>query len=282
LSWNGLVEDAISDNRGRSMSRKDIYTQIIEKIFHGKYSPGDKEIIFAREEIISVARKLGVRPPKNLGDVIYSFRGRRELPESIKTTAPADKVWVIRSIGASTYRFSLANFSIIEPNEKLVATKVPEATPGVIVQYALSDEQSLLAKLRYNRLIDIFTGVTCYPLQSHLRTSIADIGQVETDELYIGIDKRGAHYVFPVQAKSEKESLHIVQIENDFAMCIEKFPSLICRPVAAQFLKNDLIALFEFESIESDIYISTEKHYKLVSPEEISPEELEKYKRRKL
>jgi hypothetical protein len=46
--------------------------------------------------------------------------------------------------------------------------KVPDATPGVIAKYALSDEQALLAKLRYNRLVDLFTAITCYSLQSHL------------------------------------------------------------------------------------------------------------------
>ncbi len=36
-----------------------------------------------------------------------------------------------------------------------------------------------------------FTGITCYSLQNHLRTSVPDIGQVETDELYVGVDKKG-------------------------------------------------------------------------------------------
>ena len=82
----------------------------------------------------------------------------------------------------------------IAPNKLLAETKIPDATPGVITMYALGDEQALLAKLRYNRLIDIFTGVACYSLQSHLRTTVPNIGQVETDEIYIGIDRRGAHY----------------------------------------------------------------------------------------
>ena len=43
-------------------------------------------------------------------------------------------------------------------------TKIPDSTPGLIALYALTDEQSLLAKLRYNRLIDIFTQLTCYTL----------------------------------------------------------------------------------------------------------------------
>ena len=82
-----------------------------------------------------------------------------------------------------------------------------------------------LTKLRYNRLIDIFTGVTCYSLQNHLRSSVAEIGQVETDEICVGIDKRGAHYVFPVQAKGGRDLLSIVQIEQDVALSAGKFPA---------------------------------------------------------
>lgn len=33
----------------------------------------------------------------------------------------------------------------------MVLVKVPDSTPGLIVKYALSDEQALLAKARYNR-----------------------------------------------------------------------------------------------------------------------------------
>jgi hypothetical protein len=55
--------------------------------------------------------------------------------------------------------------------------------------YALNDEQALLAKLRYNGLVDIFVGIACYSLQSHLRTTVSGLGQVEIDEIYIGIDK---------------------------------------------------------------------------------------------
>src|SRR5712692_8146765 len=80
-------------------------------------------------------------------------------------------------------------------NRNMSVTKVPDSTPGVIAKYALSDEQALLAKVRYNRLVDIFTGVACYSLQDHLRTTAAGMGQVETDEIYVGVDKKGAHYI---------------------------------------------------------------------------------------
>ena len=146
--------------------------------------------------------------------------------------------------------------------------------------YALSDEQALLAKLRYNRLIDIFSGVTCYSLQSHLRTSVKGLGQIEIDEVYIGIDKRGAHFVFPVQAKGHKDKISVVQIEQDYAMCLEKFHDLVCKPIAAQFMSQDLIALFEFEKETSGMAICSEKHYRLVEPDEIQAVDLETYKNR--
>jgi hypothetical protein len=109
----------------------------------------------------------------------------------------------------------------------------------VIEMYAFDDEQALLAKLRYNRLIDIFTGIACYSLQSHLRTKVAGIGQLETDEIYIGVDRRGVHFVFPIQAKVGNDRLSVVQIEQDFALCEAKFPSLVCRPIGAQFMRDD-------------------------------------------
>ena len=156
-------------------------------------------------------------------------------------------------------------------------TKIPDATPGVIFSYSLNDEQSLLAKLRYNRLIDIFTALTCYSVQSHLRTTLRGGSQIETDEIYIGLDKWGVHYVIPVQAKSRKDKIGVVQIEQDVEMCSVKFQGLICRAVAAQYMDENLIAFFEFEQTTEGIRVSSEKHYRLVKPDELSPEEVQSY-----
>jgi hypothetical protein len=162
----------------------------------------------------------------------------------------------------------------------LTETKIPDATPEIITRYALNDEQALLAKLRYNRLIDLFTGLTCYSLQNHLRTTAPGVGQVETDEVYIGVDKRGAHYVMPVQAKGANEKIGVVQIEQDLAMCAAKFPYSICRPIAAQFATDQVIALFELEQTREGITVSAERHYRLVQTHEFSWEELRMYQQR--
>jgi DNA methylase len=276
LRWPGMSTRA----RTKTMNQKNVYTAIIERIFESKYRQGMREVGFERDELAKVANELKVELPKNLGDLIYSFRYRATLPESIRAKAGEGESWIIRPAGRGRYRFVLIRSRPIVPNESMAITKVPDATPGVVAKYALSDEQALLARVRYNRLVDIFTGVACYSLQNHLRTTAPSIGQVETDEIYIGVDKKGAHYVFPIQAKGGPDKLSIVQIEQDMAVCANKFVSLICRPIGAQFMKEGVIALFEFEEVEDGIVISAEKHYRLVPPEEVTDSDLAKYRQR--
>ena len=252
------------------------YSKLIEYIFLENYRKEAQEVNFRREDLVSAAKELGI-------ELTQEWRCHLQLPlpdgiTGINSGAcPEGLEWVIRSVGQAKYKFSLTAMPHIVPNSLLAEIKIPDATPGIITRYALNDEQALLAKLRYNRLIDIFSGVTCYSLQNHLRTTVPDMGQVETDEIYIGMDKHGAQYVFPVQAKGRSDQLGIVQVEQDFALCAAKFPQLVCRPVAAQFMEDDLIALFIFETGEKGVVINEEKHYRLVSPEQMTDDDLARY-----
>lgn len=257
------------------------YAQIIEDIFVSKYNDGDIIVPFERTEIELTAAKLGISLPKNLGDVIYSFKFRASLPETIQKTATEGRYWVIVNKGRARYAFELKTFARIRPDEMLPTIKILDSTPGIVKRYSFSDEQALLTRIRYNRLIDIFTGVTCYSIQNHLRTTVTGFGQVETDEIYVGVDKKGAHYVFPVQAKSGSDEISIVQIEQDIALCQEKFSALECRSIAAQFMHNNVIALFEFGfDDEEGIVKLSERHYKLVPREDLSNDELRQYRER--
>lgn len=267
-------------SKSKPQEQSNRYVQLIEQLFEKHYRPGMREVPFERNEIEQLALKFKIVLPKNIGDIVYSFRYRVELPASIRKRAPEGEHWVIKGAGRSRYCFVLAQHSVITPNNLLTETKVPDSTPGIIEKYALSDEQALLAKVRYNRLIDIFTGITCYSLQSHLRTIVPELGQVETDEVYVGIDRQGVHYVIPVQAKGGKDRLSTVQIEQDFAMCAKKFGNLVYRPIATQFMQDDLIAMFAFELNDGEVAITSEKHYRLVAPEEIDDSDLAAYQTR--
>lgn len=251
---------------------------IIEAVFQSHVAADPVPFRFKRQELVEQAVRLGVKVPKNLGDTIYGYKSRRDLPASIRRTAPAGWEWVIRSAGRSVYEFGFARFCFAEPRQGLHAVKVLNATPEIVTRYRFSDEQALLAVLRYNRLVDLFTTTTSYLLQSHLRTTVKNIGQVETDDLYVGVDRCGTHHAIPVQAKGAKERIGVVQIEQDFAVCRQKLPGLIPRPLAAQFLADGVIALFEFAmDTEDQVVIAAERHYRLVSQEELTPEELAKY-----
>jgi len=253
------------------------YSSLVKRIFLDRYERGMTEVPFRRDDLTKAAKALRIALPKNLGDVIYSMRYRTALPEAIAATQPPGKEWVIEGKGRSEYAFRLVAVSQIVPNPQLAAIKIPDATPEIVGAYALSDEQALLAKVRYNRLLDIFLGIAAYSLQNHLRTTVSALGQVEIDEIYVAIDKRGRQYVVPVQAKGGNDRLSTVQTKQDIACCREKFPQLICRAVSAQFITTDLIALFELGVSSEEIRIIEERHYKLVPADQISRDELRAY-----
>ena len=177
------------------------------------------------------------------------------------------------------YAFVLTSAKPIAPSPNLIVTKLPDATPGIISMYALSDEQALLAVIRYNRLLDIFTGAVCYSLQSHLRSHVPEMGQVETDEVYVGVDRLGVQYVFPVQAKGGKDRIEVVQIEQDLRLCQRKFSKLLARPVAAKFVAGGAIAMFELCETAAGIEVIREKHYRLVPPDGLSDDDLSSYRK---
>ena len=167
------------------------YEDIIEWVFQKNYSPGQVRVPFRREELIEASEVLDYPRISNLGDIPYSFRFRRELPVAIQSTAPDGAEWIIVGRGIGEYQFRLAVPGKIEPTKHYQPTSIPDATPEIVRLYAPgTDEQALLTRARYNRLVDLFTSLTCYSVQNHLRTTVAEIGQVEVDEIYIGINRR--------------------------------------------------------------------------------------------
>lgn len=256
------------------------YQALIERVFFRHYTAGATEVLRERDELIQVATELKIALPKNLGDVVYSVRYRTPMPAKVAKTQTPGHEWIIDGVGRSQYAFRLSRISRVEPNPDLVTIKIPDATPEIIAAYALSDEQALLAKVRYNRLIDIFLGVTAYSLQSHLRTTVEAVGQIEIDEVYVGVDRAGRQFVIPVQAKGGSDRLSAVQARQDIICCAAKFPDLICRAISAQFMPGDIIALFELTLDQGAIKVAAETHYRLVPGSEISRDDLLAYSAR--
>lgn len=253
------------------------YSALIEQIFHAHYREGMRMFDFEREELSATAAALGIKLPKNLGDVVYSFRYRVPLPESVTQTAETGLSWIIKGVGRGRYRFAQTRSSRIEPDHAMLPIKVPNATPEILLANACDDEQALLAKVRYNRLIDLFLGITAHSLQNHLRTAVSGIGQIEIDELYVGLNRAGSQFIVPVQAKVGRDQHGVVQTEQDIACCAERFPLLICRPVSVHALSGNRIAIFELTMQDEEICVVDQKHYALVPASEISVDDLRRY-----
>ena len=155
--------------------------------------------------------------------------------------------------------------------DDLLPIFLPSATPEIVLEYAGGDEQGLLAKVHYNRLLDIFLELTCYHLQNHWRTSIKGKGQCEIDDLYVGLNIDGKQFVIPVEAKCAKEHLSKTQIAQGIDFAQDRYPKLIIRPVGVQEMKDGSLVLLEFTAAAhpDDIKIKQMRRYKLVPMSEV-------------
>lgn len=254
------------------------YRALIERVFFNHFQPEMSEFEFAREELEHMAAALGITLPKNVGDILYSFRSRYPLPDAIIATQPSEREWIIEGAGRARYRFKLVPNTRIVPNPALATIAIPDATPEIIRAYALDDEQALLAIVRYNRLIDTFLGLNAYSLQNHLRTTVKGIGQIEIDELYVGIDKYGCHFAVPVQAKGGKDQIGVVQTTQDIRFVEQRFPGMRCRAISVQFMADGIVAMFELTLQDDALRVIEERHYKLVPADQIDRDAIIRYR----
>lgn len=301
MTWKPKMAKVGTPKAARKPRLPGLDRLVIETLFHMKFRPGMEEVPFARtdyEDALALVAKthperfkkadraaqtladaeedlpgtaelpserVGIPRHKNIGAVIYDYRFRRKLPPGIaETERPEEnKFWRIQLAGKGEYRFRLGPDPIIVPGKDFEDIDVYEATPEVIAEFRIEDEQALLAKIRYNRLIDTFLGITAYSLQNHLRTAVPGIGQIEIDELYIGHDGRGDLFVVPVQAKGKSDKLSSVQTEQDLAFCreSERFSVAQARCVSAQFLPDGSVHLFEMAEVDGNAVVKREARY---------------------
>lgn len=240
-----------------------IYDRLISEIFRRHGGANRDEFEFERDEMTEILREWD-ESVKNLGDVPYSYRsGRRSLPNVI--TSIGD--WVIEGRGKGRYAFRrLSRSPYIDIPTDLQVINILDATPDIVLKYSGRDEQGLLSKIRYNRLVDTFLGITAYHLQGHFRAYLADSGQVEIDDLYLGVDTDGNQYVVPIEAKTADEPLGVIQIVSLNTFGRENFPDLILRSIAIKSWHDGSIFCIEFNnSLDTNkIEVVEYKRYRLV------------------
>ena len=239
--------DRVDNTESQALSQ---YDKVLLGVFLNHYEKDATYLRFKKDELEDACRKHGITV-RNIPDIIYTYRsGQRMLPAKILATGH----WAIEPAGRGVYGFrSLHNppqfevpFGDYAPVD--IYNSIPEVVEGLLRQ----DEQSLLTRVLYNRLVDIFTGLTCFHIQNHYRSYIDSMGEVELDALYVGVDKTGKLFVLPIEAKSRAESEMIgrIQVSQMAKLVRQDFAELRRRVLAVKALADGTIAMVEFDDHE--------------------------------
>lgn len=124
-----------------------------------------------------------------------------------------------------------------------------------------------LATVRGCPLLDHFTGLRVYRLRSHVRKSVAGIGQAELDELDVGVAVRDDEIpvVLPIEAKVVSDPVNRVQIATQVMFCEPYFAGHLVRPLAVKVDEVGLLHFLEFNATTEprDLEVLRSATYKL-------------------
>ena len=246
-----------------------VYDRVILSVFQRVHqlTPDAHVLPFTKGDIEHAIAELSLGiATKNVPDIVYTYRsGRSALPDAITQLGR----WAIEGAGKGKYQFRLLQRSpYFDIPSDIEITKIPDATPDIVLKHQGSDEQALIARVRYNRLVDIFTSLTCYHLQSHFRTTVKGIGQIEIDDLYIGIDANGEGFIIPIEAKiaSEKDRLGVIQVTQMVGLTRQNFSELAIRPIGIKEMPDGGYMMLEFtpDTDPNEVATKRYKRYRLV------------------
>lgn len=81
-----------------------------------------------------------------------------------------------------------------------------------------------------------------------------------------------------VQTKGGKDQIGIVQTTQDIRFVEQKFPGLRARAIAAQFMEDQVVALFELALVDDEVRVVEERHYRLVPASDLDREAIRTYR----
>ena len=102
-----------------------IYDRIIIELFQRHWKPDITEFEFSRDEFEEIIDQLGIERPRNLGDIIYTFRYRKPFPSAILETQSGNLQWSLHLSGHGRYRMSLSQSAVVLPDKSLPTFQYP-------------------------------------------------------------------------------------------------------------------------------------------------------------
>lgn len=239
------------------------YEDTIITVFENKLESGystEEDIPFDREDLRSALDELDINV-RNVPDIPYAYRSRRKLPGEIgKHGYNAIILDDSREGADATYLFTKKKQLIPIPDTvDEVKYTSKEELPKLVRPYIQEGEQAVLTQIRYAGLINDFTGLRTYHLQSHARMRVNN-REAELDDLYIGVDGNGEHHAIAVEAKGKQETLNKNQLIRNTRGIEQKeyYPDSVFT-LAVKLDENGHFYLFEFEIQEGTEGFSVEK-----------------------
>jgi len=230
--------------------------RIMVQLFIDKYNLGSDEMSFTLDDVRAVASEKSISL-RNPADFIYQYRARRALPEQILKLGN----WILTGVGKGKYLLKKIDYSPhfeYEIPDDIVVIK--NTTPERVKPFLRNDEMSSLTKLRYCETISHFTSLTCSEIQTHYRSFVKGVGQVEIDEFYVGESEKG-RWLIPLEAKSnvDTDRLGRVQISQMVSAMKQDFPNEKRRILALKDIGNDEYLIFELTNSTDPSQIEIEK-----------------------
>src|SRR5258705_3960581 len=93
--------------QGAASEKEARYDAVVSELSRRNYNSKSNSFAFERSELLDIIQTLKLVSIKNLGDVLYTYRFRREFPLSIRKTAAPGLEWAIKLAGRGRYKFRL-------------------------------------------------------------------------------------------------------------------------------------------------------------------------------
>lgn len=233
------------------------YEPVIKRVFEKKAEEfgTEEELPFRRSDIEDAMEDLDISVG-NVPDIPYAYRSRRPLPDYISQHGYTAVIIDDTREGADpTYMFTKQEQLIPVPSDDEVDetyTTTVASLPSPVRDYIGQDEQGALTQVRYAGLLEDFTGLEAYHLQSHLRMRVKG-REAELDDLYVGIDDAGKHHAIAVEAKGEGETLNRNQLIRNTRGIENKsnYPNSV-ETIALKVDEAGHFYLFEFDVYQED------------------------------
>jgi hypothetical protein len=151
---------------------------------------------------------------------------------------------------------------IIQANSLVSQHRVPNGLPYLVDKFISNEKQFLLSQLSYSRLLDIYSGVNCFPI--HIATE-------QVDEVYVGMQRTGISHVFLVRVATGDRPLRTSDLRKCFDHFATEFSSAFVRLIVVQAVVMGVIAILEFH-MGSTVELVGEKHYQILQQVDIDTE----------